>query len=908
MIKKYIYLFLILLQFTNTNSYSQTKTELKEKNLSIISEIEKKFNVSFYYEEFWLENSKLNDFTLDLSLKETLESSFKNSSLKYFLYQDKYVILTYLENLDLSNGMISFDNNVDAEVEYTISDNDILIEELKKEESRIFRIGAANGGSGRVLLTGNIAEVYSGMQIEGVAVIADDGKIGTTTDRDGNYKIVLSKGYHVINYQHVAMVPAKRQVELYSSGRINVKLMQKVTELGEVRVLAEDERKEREVIGFEALKAKEFSELPSFMGEVDIIKHSLLLPGIQSAGEGDMSFSVRGGKGDQNLILLEGMHTYSYSHFFGFFPSINPNTINKANLYKASLPVEFGNRISSVYDIILKNGDFKKLNIDGGVSPITANVAIDGPIIKDKLSFSIGGRGTYSNWVINSIDVQELQRSKVDFYDYQAKINYKINENSSLSAFYYNSYDYFSLHTDTSFYFKNQIGSLIWDNVINDKLTVSTILGYTKYANENTDEAREDLATKKEQVITDYKINTKFDYQLTSKHEISPGFELIYTQLKPWSLTPLSNTSTISPIDYQAENAYTGALYFNDRIDLTNSFSVDLGVRYAFFYLAGPYEEYLYQDDILSEVNIIDTVVYSSGDKVHFDSGLEYRISGTYKLNGAQNLNFCYNRNRQYIHTLTNTQGATPVDSWQLSNKYIEPQIADHFSIGYNADLRYRDLFLNVDAYYKDIKNIKDFINGSDFEFNSHPETEIVNAKGKSYGLELMLKKDRGRLSGWLSYTYSRTLIKSKSEIARKNINNGEWYPASNDKPHNVSAVINLKPTRRLVVSNVFNYSTGTPITLPVSMIKINDTYSIIYSERNEYRMPDYFRWDISLSFKGSLKKKKIRSTWTFSIYNVTGRKNAYSIYFKNQDNNIQGYKLSIFGEPIPTLTYKFNF
>jgi hypothetical protein len=567
--KKYIYLLLALLQLNILSTIAQTKSENKEKNLYILSEIEKEFKVEFYFEEFWLENSKLNDFLPNLSLEETLERSFKNSSLKYFLYQDKFIILTYLENLDLSSGMISFENIDVEEVEYTMDDNDELIKELKREESRIFHIGAANGGKGRVLLTGNVSEVYSGTQIEGVTVVADDGKIGTTTDKYGNYQIVLSKGYHVINFQHVAMKSTKRQVELYTSGKINVKLMQKVTELGEVRVLAEDERKEREVIGFEALKAKEFSELPSFMGEVDIIKHSLLLPGIQSAGEGDMSFSVRGGKGDQNLILLEGMHTYSYSHFFGFFPSINPNTINKANLYKASLPIEFGNRISSVYDIILKNGSFKKLNIDGGVSPITANIAIDGPIIKDKLSYSIGGRATYSNWVINSIDVKELQRSKVDFYDYQAKINYKINDKSSISAFYYNSYDYFSLHTDSSFYFKNQIGSLIWDNVINDKLSFSTIFGYTNYVNENTEESREDLSVKKKQVITDYKINTKFDYQLTSNQEVSPGFEIVNTRLKPWSLTPLNETSTISAIDYQTENAYTSAIYVNDRIDLT---------------------------------------------------------------------------------------------------------------------------------------------------------------------------------------------------------------------------------------------------------------------------------------------------------------------------------------------------
>ena len=905
------YLLLLSLIFININLFSQSIDEnnLLKENRQKLELIEEKFEVKFFYKDSWLKETKLNTFEIKDDISTTLSDLLENTDIMYYIYQDKNIVLTNNRNLDLSyKGNRFSDEREDIKVQYSLNDDDRLRQQLRKEEIEIRRIGVPGGKESRVLLSGNISDVRSGQSIQGVAVIADDGKIGSTSDKNGNYMIVLPKGYHVIHYRHVAMESTIRQIELYSGGKVNVSLIQKVTEIGEVTILGEDEIKEREFVGFEMLKSKDFEELPTFMGEIDIIKHSLLLPGIQSSGEGDMSFSVRGGRGDQNLILLEGMHTYSHSHFFGFFPGVNPNTINKANLYKASLPIEFGNRISSVYDIRIKSGNFSKFTIEGGVSPITGNLAMSTPVIKDKLSISVAGRSTYSNWVFDKFNIKELEKSAAAFYDYQGKVEYRMGENSSLSLFYYNSYDDFTLNESMSYLFYNEIGSINWNYTINNKTSISTIAGLTNYKSQREEFVQPEYAGIKEQSLSDLKINSKLTYDLNYKNTISTGIEAVYHQINPWSLEKMGDESVIQPISVEQQKAILGSVFLNNKHKINDIFNVELGLRYSLYSLQGPYDEYVYSDNIVTTENITDTITHKTGESGYFNSGLDVRFTGTYRLTLNQNINFGYNRNKQYIHLLTNSQGVTPTDSWQLSNKYITPQIGNIFSLGYNIDIKKNEYFASVDLYYKTLKDIKDFIDGSEFEYNSHPETEIVDGIGKSYGIEFMIKKNTGRLSGWISYTYSRALIKADSEIERKIINDGDYYAASNDKPHNLSAIINLEPTRRLVFSNVFNFSSGIPITLPESLIKVNDTYTVIYSDRNKYRTPNYFRWDLSLTYKGNLKKKKINGTWTLSIINVTGRDNVYSIYYSNAENYIQGYELSIFASPIPTLTYKFKF
>ncbi len=904
---KYI---LILLSIIIVNiSYSQNTNVQNnlQHNVEIIKSIENQFNVKFFYNEEWLKDIKLLDNYNNQNLDILLSKLFENTEIEYYQHQKEYIILTKGEELiqkELKESAI-YD---DIEVVYGDETEDEIKEKLKAEEKKIIILGSPGGKMNRVILTGNVSEIFSGQNIPGVAVFIDDGKVGTSTNKDGDYTLVMDKGYHVVHYQHVAMEPAKRLIEIYSGGTINVKLLQKTTQLEEIRILGEDEKKERSVVGFEMLKTKELEELPTFLGEVDIIKQSLLLPGIQSVGEADMSFSVRGGKGDQNLVLIEGMNTYSYSHFFGFFPNVNPNTLNKVNLYKASMPIQFGNRISSVYDVSLKSGDYKNLSVDGSVSPVTGNIAISGPVIKDKLTYSISGRTTYSDYVFDQIDLNQFNGSAASFYDFQAKLNYKIGSKSSLSLFYYQSYDDFNLHEDSLYKFSNIIASLNWKYLLNEKTTLSTIIGVTSYKSTINNTAVKDMESQKQQTISDFKFNTSVSKELNVDNNINAGVEVVYQQLSPWSFNKLYSSSNINPININKQKALTNSLYIEDIYSYSSDLSFNVGLRYMTYFLFGESDQYIYEDDKISDKFIMDTIHYANNELVNFNHGLDIRLSASYNLGFNQKVNISYSRNNQFIHLMTNSQGVTPNDSWQLSNEYIKPQIGNQISAAYNVDFLKNKYFISIDFYYKKTKNNKDFIDGSEFEYNSHPETEIVQGEGKSYGVEVLLKKNTGRLSGFISYTYSRSFIKSESNIDEKVVNNGEYYPASNDKPHNVSTVINFKPTRRLTLSNVLNFSSGAPITIPIAKLYLGDSYTVIYSDRNEYRVPNYFRWDASLTYKGSLKKKRVKSTWTFSILNITGKKNPYSIFYKTNNEKIQGYKLSIIGEPIPTLTYKFSF
>lgn len=893
-IKNIIFVIVSILWANSLLAQNEKNEILLEQFIKVV---ESKHNVKFFYKDAWLEKYSVINSTKEEDLNSILKQAFQNNTqLHYYFYEEHYIILTEIEKLDLTSVDIDYKKDMPT----VVSNSEV-------SQTKIFEIGTPGKQGKFFAVSGIITESISRQKLSGVSIIADEGTIGTTSNGKGEYEIYLSKGYHVLNYRYMGMQPTLRKVQLYSNGSLNVSLEQKLNVLDEISITGEEAKKEKQVIGYNKLKMLDINEIPTFMGEVDIIKHSLLLPGIQSVGEMDMSFSVRGGKGDQNLILVDGMHTYSHSHFFGLFPGINPYSIENATLYKASIPIEYGNRLSSVFDIRVKPGNFKKYMLEGGVSPVSSNLQINGPIIKDKLSFNVSYRGTYSNWILDLIDVNELEQSNVSFYDYNLKLSFKPNIKNNISLFFTNSYDEFSFNKESIYKTYNTIGAINIKSYLDNGSISETVLGYTNYRNERTEIPSKEYASINNHSISDVKLNSKLSFNYNDNNKVIAGIEMVYHEISPWSIKPKNDSSIINSVKLNKDKAIEASIFLGDKLKF-NRFTLDLGVRLSTYSFIGANDEFKYENNTITDYSIIDTVNYSKNELIDFDWGPELRISGNYELRSNQNINFCYNRNRQYVSILTNSQAITPVSSWQLSNGYIPPQIADQYSIGYNIDMYSKMFSTSIEAYYKKIKNLKDFKNGSKFELNPHPETEIVNAKGKAYGIEVLLKKNKGRLSGWISYTYSKSYTQSKSSIAEKNINGGNYYPSSYDKPHNLSAVLNIEPTKRLSISNVLNYSSGVPATLPVSKITIDDNYYLIYSERNQYRLPYYFRWDISISIRGSLKrKKKVTGLWILSVYNVLGRNNPYSVYFENEDNKIKGYQLSIFGEPIPTITYKFN-
>lgn len=879
-------------------------------NLEIIEKLESSFKVKVFYREAWLEHERLNDFDPALGLASALDEVFDGTLLYYSIYQQNTVVLTKGDPLDASLLSRAMFDEPEAEMLDTL-DRDAAMENLREQANQIHQIGIPGKAGETAVLSGKITGLYSSQQLPGTSVYIEGENRGTIADGDGTYRIELTTGYHEIRFTHVGMKPAVRKIQLYSEGDLDVQLQQETTSLKQVFITAESVKKEREHIGFEKLESEKITELPSFMGEADIIKHSLLLPGIQSTGEGDMRFNVRGGKNDQNLVLLDGMHSYSNSHFFGFFPGISAGLVKDAEFYKAGMPLQYGGRISSVYNITLDPGNTNELSLHGGVSPVSLNLAVKGPLMEDRLSFSAGARKTYSNWVMDLFSVKELTHSSMSFHDYQMKLSWRDNDKLSISGFFYQSYDDFVLHQDSSYTFTNQLASLNVNYHLSSQTAFHATLGYTRYNTSRTQRPSRFLAARFEQAIEDYKFSASLTHQIHPNHEILGGINLLRNTIDPWSREKDSEQSIVKPVKLNRDKALQGAIYLGDHMQLTPRFKLKAGIRFNMYALLGRETLYEFSDDRIHMDYLEDTHTYDEHKLAYFDGGPEYRISGSYQLVNHQYLNFGYDHNRQYIHLLTNTQAASPVDSWQLSNENIPPQVGDHLSIGYKNDIRRGRYIASLDLYYKSIRNIKDFIDGSQFELNPHPETEIVNARSQSYGLEMILKKKKGRLTGWIAYTLSKAKIKAQSRVAEKNINNGAYYPASFDKPHNLSMVINYEPTRRLMISNVVRFSSGIPMTLPVAKASLPGSQRevLFYSRRNEYRIPHYFRYDISLTYRGTLKKDPLwQSEWAFSLYNVTGRRNPYSIFYKKSQSGFRGYQLSIFGEPIPTITYQFKF
>jgi hypothetical protein len=651
-------------------------------------------------------------------------------------------------------------------------------------------------------------------------------------------------------------------------------------------------------------------KVPPILGEVDVLKIALTLPGVQTVGEGANGINVRGGTADQNLMLLDETPIFNPTHFFGFFSSFNPDIIKSVELHKGGIPAEYGGRISSVFEVQTKEGNNKKFVGSGGISPVTARLAFEGPIIKDKLSYLVGGRSTYSNWILEQLPNTNIQNSKASFYDLFGKISYDINDKNSIYAQGYLSNDEFRFNADTSYQYANENASLQWKHVFNNKLYGVVSGLYSGYSYNVASDKNEVNAFDMDYSIKNYGGKLDFSYFPNSKHKIDFGISSLYYGLSPGTLSPQGSASLINPIVLENEQGLESAVYIGDKYDISQRLSLYFGLRYSLYNYLGPktVSEYA-EDGPVEDGTKTGETTYGENEVIQSYHGPEPRFSARYALNEENALKLSFNRMRQYIHMLSNTTSISPTDIWKLSDTQVLPQLGDQISLGYYRNFKNNTIEGSVEGYYKNINNLLDFKSGAQLILNEQIETDIVSGLGKSYGVEVLLKKKTGKLNGWISYTYSRAMIKVDSEYLSETINQGEFYPASYDKPHSLNVLSNWKFSRRLSLSGNLSYSTGRPITYPIAKYYYIGTERLHYSERNQYRIPDYFRLDLSLNVEGNHKVKKLNhSSWTFAVYNITGRDNAYSIYFVSEDGKVKGYQLSIFANAIPTITYNFRF
>lgn len=898
--------------FLFCNLVAQEKYEITRDyhNLAFkdfVIKAESNFHVKFFYKDEWVKDLVPGVYPDGILLSQVLDNLFNGASIFYFIDEAGNIIITKDFAIKIPDLTISEDKNYIVPTEYGDSRQG-----RQQAGNIVVDIGnqADRNKPGKVAISGYITNRDSKEPVSGVTVFVQNLLAGAVSNENGFYSLTLPRGSHLLQFSFIGMREKSINVNLNGAGEMNVEMNSMLIPLKETIISAQKNLVlQRFESGMEKINIPTFRLMPTTMGESDIITSVLLLPGVQSVGEGSAGFNVRGGSSDQNLILLYGAPVYNYSHFFGFFSAVNADIIRDATLYKGGIPGRYGGRISSVLDIGTKEGNRKKFDGSAGISPITTHFMVEGPLKKDTCTFILTGRTTYSNWILKLIDDPALQRSRASFYDLNGKITYDINKNNKLDLASYYSHDSFRFNTDTTYRYDNSIIALRWRHFFSSRFLSVFSLNNSHYNYDVTG-----IGDASEGFLLSHTINStgfKSDFNLyQGRHEVNFGLDLTRYAVLPGSYLPANDSSLVAPDIIPKERALETAFYIEDKFSLTESLSLNAGIRISSYFNFGPRDVLIY-NPLYSKSNstVIDSLSFRAHEISKAYAGPEFRISLNYKLTDKSSVKINYNRTRQYLHLLSNSTSISPTDTWKLSDYYIKPQVGDQIAFGFYRMLFKNRLETSAELYYKGIRNMIDYKGGTSLIMNRNIESDIAEVKGKAYGMELMIRKTEGKLRWSAGYTYSRTLIKSTGKFSDEIINNGKWFPANFDKPHDLVLTFNYLYSRRFSFSANYVYSTGRPITYPVATYDIGDVVLIHYSERNKYRLPDYSRLDLSFRISGNLKSHRIaHPNWTFSVFNLLGRQNVYSVYFENEGNVVQGYKLSIFGKAIPSLTFSFDF
>lgn len=903
----------VILAF-NTQAQERITGEFNGVTFSeFVRSVESSSSYHFYFNNTWTDSVVVTTRIDNKRLEEVLDQVLAGTDLRYTIDRNFNVYITKGRSIlaELPQNFFTPSQGT-QQPDFDYTEYEQKERQKKIVESKLYFIGKKTSDlSGTATITGQITLATTGEVVVGASVYIENPTIGAGTDPFGNFNLTIPKGRHELKVKSIGMKSTVRQVMVYGNGRLNIEMEEDVTPLKEVIVESDrDINVTGMQMGLEKLDIKTMKQIPLALGETDVLKVVLTLPGVQSVGEGSSGINVRGGATSQNLILFNDATVYNPSHLFGFFSTFNPDVLKNVELYKSGITADYGGRLSSVLDVTSREGNLKKFSGAGGISPITGRLTLDIPLIKDKTSLMIAGRSTYSDWILRQLKSTSLQNSKASFYDFNAVVSHKLSDKSQIMASAYMSQDNFRLNSDTLYSYSDRNASIKWKYGISKKLFGTLTGGFSQY-HYNIESTRTPTnAFNLGFSIQQLNAKADFSYFHNAKHTFSAGLSTIRYKLKPGTYEPVGADSEVVTDILETEHAQESAVYVGDNIEVSSRLSLYLGLRYSFYQYLGPRTVFTYPSGVpREEATIADTVSYSSGSTVASYAGPEPRISLRYSLPGNASVKFSYNRTRQYIHMLSNTTAIAPTDTWKLADQYIPPQIGDQIAIGFYKNIKGSVLETSVEAYYKDLKNAIDYKGSATLLLNHHLETDILTAVGQAYGVELLVKKPGGKLNGWMSYTYSRSLLKTQGQFSSETVNGGRYYPSNYDKPHAVNFVGNYKFNRRFNFSLNTTYSTGRPITFPLAKYDLGGSPRLYYSERNKYRIPDYFRLDISINIEGNHKIKKLaHSSWTLAVYNVTGRENAYSIYFTAVDGKVTGYKLSVFARPIPTITYNFKF
>ena len=765
-----------------------------------------------------------------------------------------------------------------------------------------------------VVLTGKVTDFKSGQNLEGINIVHREPWVATATDRQGNFTIKLPVGYNTIEINGLNIKETRRQFMVYGEGATHIELEEENHLLDEVLIVSGRVQNVRSTqLGMEKFQPSLLKNIPTAMGEVDLLKMLQTLPGIKTVGEASSGYNVRGSAADQNLLLLNNGTIYNPNHLFGFFTAFNSDMIKDAELYKSSIPSQYGGRIASVLNITSKEASKEKFTGSAGIGLVTSKLNLEIPIIKEKTSLLLSGRTTYSDWIMKMLPEKSGYRDgKAGFYDLGGVFSHTLNERNKLNIYGYYSHDRFAFNDNQKYAYNNMNFSANWRSIFSEKLTANFSFGYDHYDYRNDESVEEAAAARLSFAINQWFGKVDFSYKLDNNHTLNFGLMSQFYNINSGTYEPLHESSLVKWDQLQKDKALESAIYIGDQWEITPKLSVNAGIRYSMFNLLGPRTYYTYQDGMLpSSTTVVDSVSVGGGKVVKTYQGPEFRLSARYAFNDDFSVKVGFNTMRQYIHKVSNTTIMSPTDTWKLSDTNIKPQNGWQLAAGAYYNTPGQVLELSVEGYYKKLNDYLDYRSSAKLIMNHHLETDVINTEGYAYGVEFQVKKPSGKLNGWASYTYSRTFLRQNDPRIARPVNGGDWYPTEYDKPHDFKLVGNYKFTRRYSVSFNMDYSTGRPTTIPAGQYYDQGLQSmqVYYTDRNSYRVPDYFRLDLAFNIEPSHHLTLLtHSSISFGVYNLTGRKNVYSIYYVSENGSVQGYKMSIFGAPIPFITYNIKF
>jgi len=910
----YIFSISLALHGQDVTVISKTYSELQLDEFLI--ELGKDSGLRFYCRQEWISGKTMSNVERGTSIEKALELALEGTGLDF--YREGKEIYIYPGTRILSK-LPEFEKPVSGRQEdiplsgEALSTQNEYIQTNTISEENFITIGneGASNIKEKFLVSGRITNKRTGEVLIGAAVIENESGSGTITDVNGEFELKLRGGDYSISVHHMAMKEMQYGLRVLSDGLVNLELEDELIALEEITV--SDHRRsnvEGLLMGYERISTKSMKEIPVVLGEKDILKVAQMLPGVQNAGEGTSGFNVRGGSADQNMFYINNISVYNTSHLFGFFTAFSPDIISDFSLYKNNIPSKYGGRIASIFDITTRQGNKTNFFAQGGISPITGHIAVEGPIVKEKVSFVASFRSTYSDWLLRQIDDQDLRESNAAFYDGTLGLNADIGPSNQIKAFVYLSSDKFSLSDRNDYRYSNTGGSINWKHRYSSSLSSEISLSSSIYQFETIDKNNISEAYSHAYRVNHSEARADFLLMPSENHRIEFGVNGIYYDLNRGDILPYGVESTRIPIGLGKEQGIESAIYVSDEIRLFPRFNVLLGLRYSYYAQIGPASVQEYEEGLpKNKYTALGTRTYQSGEVVKPYYGLEPRLALNYMLGRSTSVKASYNRLRQYIFLLSNTFANAPNDQWKLTDYHISPPVSDQVSLGFYQDLARPGISISVEVYKKWVNNVVEYKDGADFISAEPIETQVLQGFQDSKGVELMIKKNTRRLTGWMSYTYSSSTVLIDGNYEDDKVNGGLAYPSNFDRPHSLNLVSNFRLSRRLSISSNVVYSTGRPLTLPISVYYSENQQYLLYSARNAYRLPDYFRIDLSVNLEGNLKFKKVaHSFWMFNIYNLTGRHNAYSVFYESEEGQIKGYKLSIFAKPIVTLSWNFKF